>query len=50
MKTRNGKTRLGPLSIPQLEDLITKTSSPKGKDRIRTRLAQLIARKNKAAV
>lgn len=47
MKTRNGKTRLGPLSIAQLEDLITKTSRPKDKDRMRTRLSQLQARLKK---
>lgn len=47
MKTRNGRNRLGPLSIPQLEELIEKTSQPRERDRYRTRLAQMISRKNK---
>lgn len=47
MKTRNGRTRLGPLNITQLEELIEKSSQPKDKDRYRTKLAQLVARKNK---
>lgn len=46
-KTRNGRTRLGPLNITQLEDAIEKTSKPREKDRFRTRLAQMISRKNK---
>jgi hypothetical protein len=46
MKTRNGRTRLGPLSIAQLEDLISKTSQPKLKHKMSNRLAHLVSRKN----
>lgn len=47
MKTRNGRNRLGPLSIAQLEDLIEKSSQSRDRDRYRSRLAQMISRKNK---
>jgi hypothetical protein len=36
--TRNGRQRLKPLSVLQLEDLLTKTSKPKEKDKIINRL------------
>lgn len=45
MKTRNGRTRLGPLNAVQIEELIAKSSSNKEKDRLRQRLVQLKSRK-----
>ena len=50
MKTRNGRTRLGPLSIAQLEELFSKTAQPKIKHKISNRLAQLVARQKKTTV
>jgi hypothetical protein len=44
LKTKTGKTRLGPLSITQLEDLIEKTSSKKIKGKFNQRLDQLKSR------
>ena len=44
LKTKTGKTRLGPLSITQIEDLIEKTSSKKIKGKFRQRLDQLKSR------
>lgn len=41
LKTKTGKTRLGPLSIAQLEDLIEKTSSKKIKGKFRQKLDQV---------
>lgn len=45
MKTKNGRVRLGPLSIAQLQELIEKTSSKKGKGRFQQRLDQLKSKK-----
>lgn len=45
MKTRNGKTRLGPLNILQLEELIEKSSRPKDKGRYRQQIDILKSRK-----
>lgn len=42
---KTGKTRLGPLNLNQLNDLLTKTSKPKERARIRNRIA--ILEKNK---
>jgi hypothetical protein len=39
-KTRNGKTRLGPLNYSQLEQLLEKESRPKNRAKIRTRMAR----------
>ena len=44
MKTKTGKTRLGPLSLSQLEELIMKTQSAKEKGRLRARADQLRSR------
>ncbi|CAB4124588.1 hypothetical protein UFOVP181_160 [uncultured Caudovirales phage] len=40
MLTRNGKTRLGPLNVAQLEKLLESNSKPKEKAKIRRALAQ----------
>jgi hypothetical protein len=50
LKTKTGKTRLGPLSIAQLEDLIEKTSSKKTKGKFRQKLDQLKKSKNVKSV
>ena len=42
MLTRNGKTRLGPLNVAQLEKLLESNSKPKEKAKIRRALAQRI--------
>ena len=42
MLTRNGKTRLGPLNVAQLEKLLDGSSKPKEKAKIRRALAQRI--------
>jgi hypothetical protein len=39
-KTRNGKTKLGPLSYAQLEQLLEKESRPKNQAKIRVRMAK----------
>jgi hypothetical protein len=36
--TRNGRTRLSPLSLTQLTALMEKTTTKKGKDKIQSRL------------
>jgi len=41
MKTKTGKTRLGPLNITQLKDLLEKTSRPRDKGKIQTRIRTL---------
>jgi hypothetical protein len=41
MLTRNGKTRLGPLSLKQLEELLEKSSKPKEKSKIANRITAL---------
>lgn len=49
MKTKTGKTRLGPLSVTQLNDLLDKTSKNKTKARIKRRIWELEHRKGYAA-
>jgi hypothetical protein len=44
LKTKNGKTRLGPLSLTQLKDMLEKTSRPKDKAKILSRVRILEAR------
>lgn len=39
--TKTGKTRLGPLNLNQLNDLLNKSSKPKDRARIRNRILQL---------
>ena len=41
MLTKTGKTRLGPLSLKQLQDMLEKTSRPKEKNKIETRIRTL---------
>ena len=38
MLTKNGKPRLGPLSLAQLEDMLAKSSRPKDKAKIENRV------------
>ena len=38
MQYKTGKTRLGPLSLAQLNDLLEKSSKPKDKAKIRNRI------------
>ena len=47
--TKRGKTVLGPLSIPQLKELLEKTSRPRDKARIRNRIDQLASKLAKQA-
>ena len=42
MLTRNGKTRLGPLNVAQLTELLEKSSKPKEQGKIRRALAQRV--------
>ena len=44
MLTRNGKTRLGPLNLKQLTDMLEKTTRPKDKVKIQNRVKILEAR------
>jgi hypothetical protein len=44
MLTRNGKTRLGPLNLKQLNDMLEKSSKPKDKAKIQSRIRTLEAR------
>ena len=44
MLTRNGKTRLGPLNLKQLTEMLEKSSKPKDKAKIQTRIRTLEAR------
>jgi hypothetical protein len=44
MLTKNGKQRLGPLSLTQLSDLLGKSSRPKDKAKIQSRIRTLEAR------
>ena len=44
MLTRNGKTRLGPLNLKQLNDMLEKSSKPKDKAKIHSRIRTLEAR------
>lgn len=41
MKTKTGKTRLGPLSLKQLEEMLEKASRPKEKGKIVNRMTRL---------
>ena len=41
LKTRSGKTRLGPLGLSQLQELAEKSTKPKEKQKILNRIAQL---------
>ena len=49
MKHKSGKTRLGPLNIAQLEDMLSKSSRPKDKSKIENRLKELKSRKGYVA-
>jgi hypothetical protein len=40
-KTKTGKTRLGPLSLKQLHELLEKESRAKNKGKIQTRIREL---------
>ena len=48
-KTKTGKTRLGPLNIGQLEDMLSKSSRPKEQAKIRNRVRILKSRRNYTA-
>lgn len=41
MKTRTGKTRLGPLNLKQLQELLEKETRAKNKGKIQTRIRKL---------
>ena len=41
MKTKTGKTRLGPLNLRQLTEMLTKESKAKNKSKIQTRIRAL---------
>ena len=41
LKTRTGKTRLGPLNIKQLHEMLAKESKPKNKGKIQNRIRAL---------
>lgn len=40
MLTKNGKPRLGPLNLAQLNDMLEKSSKPKEKAKIRNAIAR----------
>ncbi len=44
MLTKNGKPRLGPLNLKQLNDMLEKSSRPKDKAKIQKRITELAAR------
>jgi hypothetical protein len=44
MLTKNGKQRLGPLNLKQLTDMLEKSSRPKDKAKIQSRIRTLEAR------
>ena len=44
MLTKNGKPRLGPLNLKQLNDVLEKTSRPKDKAKIQKRIAVITSR------
>lgn len=44
MKNKTGKARLGPLSLKQLNEMLEKSTRPKEKTRIRSRIAIIEAR------
>ena len=41
MKTKTGKTRLGPLNLKQLHEILAKESKPKNKSKIQNRIRAL---------
>lgn len=41
MKTKTGKTRLGPLNLTQLTEMLTKESKAKNKSKIQNRIRAL---------
>ena len=49
MLTKTGKTRLGPLSLTQLKELLEKTSRAKDKGKIMNRIRELESRVGKTA-
>jgi hypothetical protein len=46
MKTKTGKTRLGPLNLKQLEELLSKSSRPKDKAKIQNHIRKIKSRKD----
>jgi len=44
MKTKTGKTRLGPLNLKQLQEMLEKASRPKDKSKIHNRIKILESR------
>ena len=44
MLTKNGKPRLGPLNLKQLNDILEKSSRPKDKAKIQKRIKELTSR------
>jgi hypothetical protein len=44
MLTKNGKPRLGPLNLEQLKTMLEKSSKPKEKSKIVSRIKELEAR------
>jgi hypothetical protein len=44
MTTKTGKARLGPLSVKQLQDLLTKTQKKKEQSKIQRRIVELTKR------
>jgi hypothetical protein len=44
MLTKNGKQRLGPLNLTQLKTMLEKSSKPKDKAKIQSRIRSLEAR------
>jgi hypothetical protein len=44
MLTKNGKQRLGPLSLTQLTTMLEKSSRPKDRAKIQSRIRQLESR------
>lgn len=47
MRTKTGKTRLGPLNLVQLEEMLANESRPKNKGKIQNRIRTLTLRKAK---
>jgi hypothetical protein len=45
MKTKTGKARLGPLGLHQLEELLSKSSRPKDKAKIKNHIRMVKSRK-----
>ena len=45
LKTKTGKTRLGPLGLHQLEELLSKSSRPKDKAKIKNHIRIVKSRK-----